>query len=50
MSEAHEQSAPGAHAPLRGGPHVVALALGIPVLISMLALAIAPGALEMAAE
>jgi predicted MFS family arabinose efflux permease len=50
MSEAYGQSAPGAHAPLRGGPHVVALALGIPVLISMLALAIAPGALEMAAE
>ena len=35
---------------LRGGGHVVALALGIPVLVSMLALAIVSGTLEMARE
>jgi len=35
---------------LRGGGHVLALALGIPVLVSMLALAIVSGTLEMARE
>jgi len=37
-------------APQQGGAHVVALALGIPVLVSMLALAIVSGTLEMARE
>jgi len=46
----HIRTQPGEHAPLRGGGHVVALALGIPVLVSMLALAIVSGTLEMARE
>ena len=41
---------PGDHAPRHGGPAVVVLALAVPILISMLALAIAPGVLEMASE
>lgn len=41
---------PGEHAPRHGGLAVVVLALAIPVLISMLALAIAPGVLAMAHE
>lgn len=40
----------GAHAPHRGGPAVVALAIGIPMLASMMALAVAPGVLAMARE
>lgn len=48
MPEAQDAAIGRAH--LHGGMHVVALALGIPVLISMLALAIAPGVLEMAHE
>ena len=50
MDDQDRQAAPGAHARFHGNAHVVALALGIPVLISMLALAIAPGVLEMARE
>ena len=50
MAELLEDAEPGAHAPYVGGASVVALALGIPVLISMLALAIAPGVLQMAQE
>ena len=41
---------PGDHAPHAGGPAVVVLALAMPALISMLALAIAPGVLDMARE
>ncbi|ANI79965.1 MFS transporter [Sphingobium sp. EP60837] len=50
MTAEKEGAEPGAHAPYVGGASVVALALGIPVLISMLALAIAPGVLQMAQE
>jgi MFS family permease len=50
MAALQEEAEPGAHAPYVGGASVVALALGIPVLISMLALAIAPGVLQMAQE
>jgi MFS family permease len=45
-----DDSASGEQAPRHGGANVVALALGIPVLISMLALAIVPGILGMARE
>jgi len=41
---------PGEHAPHRGGAAVVVLSLAIPVLVSMLALAIMPGVLQMANE
>jgi MFS family permease len=43
-------AAPGAHAPLTGNAHVVALSLCIPVLVAMMALAIVPGALQMSQE
>jgi len=45
-----DDSASGEQARRHGGANVVALALGIPVLISMLALAIVPGILGMARE
>lgn len=48
MTDASEH--PGDHAPRHGGAAVVVLALAVPVLTSMLALAIAPGVLDMAAE
>ena len=41
---------PGDHAPYHGGAAVVVLALAIPILVSMLALAITPGVLAMAGE
>lgn len=50
MTHIDPASTTGARARFHGGPAVVALALGIPVLISMLALAIAPGVLAMARE
>lgn len=50
MTTQFETAAQQPDAPFHGGANVIALALGIPVLISMLALAIAPGILEMAQE
>lgn len=50
MLDQTDAPTPGAAAPFHGGAHVVALALGIPVLISMLALAIVSGVLQMAGE
>ena len=45
-----EAEHPGEHARHRGGAAVVVLGLAIPILISMLALAIMPGVLQMAKE
>lgn len=50
MTKQREGIEAGADQPYVGGASVIALALGIPVLISMLALVIAPGLLQMAQE
>jgi len=48
IATAMPKELPGLHAPQRGGPGVFALSILVPVLLSMVLLAIAPGLLDMA--
>jgi MFS family permease len=48
MAAAASAELPGTHAPHHGGPGIFVLALAVPVLLSMVLLAIAPGLLDMA--